>query len=266
MSESFTSSTIPRAKLPYLQFYTGDYFRDPGVRSVSLAARGLWMDMLCLMHQSSRVGFLQHPSGLPIAPLQLARMVGHGLDEVCGLLRELEDSGVFSRTPEGVIYCRRMERDEHKRALCSEAGRRGGGNPSLLKAPIKVTFIGGDKGHPKGGVIPQSQSQSQSSESKEEADASLKTNRARGVREDVVAYIVNRGLPQTDGEWFFDKMLASGWKNGGEPVKDWQATVRTWQTCGFFPSQKQSLAHRSNGKSLPHSRPPEQRTFSETDL
>lgn len=122
-------------KRPAFQFYPGDWLRDPGVRSISFAARGLWTDMLCLMHESDRRGYLQL-NGKPVNAEQLARMTGGSTDDVSRLLQELDDSGVFSRSEHGIIYSRRMVRDERKREKCVEAGKRGG-NPTL-------------KGHPKG--------------------------------------------------------------------------------------------------------------------
>ena len=85
-------------KLPSLQFYPGDWMKDPAVRSVTVAARGLWIDMLCLMHESDRRGYLQHATGRPVSAEQLARMTGCSASEVARLLRELEECGVFSRT------------------------------------------------------------------------------------------------------------------------------------------------------------------------
>ncbi len=136
-------------KYPWFKFFSGDYLGDSGVRSVSLAARGLWADMLCLMHQSAHPGHLAQSSGQAFSDAQLARIVGGAAAEVAKLLRELEDSSVFSRTPEGVIFCRRMVRDTDKRDKCAEAGRRGGGNPNLHPneaAPINGTFKGEGKG------------------------------------------------------------------------------------------------------------------------
>lgn len=154
-------------KLPSLQFYPGDWLKDPAVRSVSLSARGLWVDMLCLMHESVRRGFLQHATGKPITREQLARMTGCSTEEVSHLLQELEDSGVFSRTEHGIIYNRRMVRDEQKRSLCSEAGKRGGGNP---------TFKGQSKGNGKGeGKQNPNPSSSSSSDSKESGAARAPT-------------------------------------------------------------------------------------------
>ncbi len=129
-------------KLPSFQFYPGDWMKDPGLRSVSLEARGLWIDMLCLLFESGRRGYLQHSTGKPVSDEQLARMTGCPSGQVSRLLQELEDSGVFSRTEHGTIYSRRMIRDERKRSACSDAGKKGGGNP---------TFKGQTKGGSKGG-------------------------------------------------------------------------------------------------------------------
>jgi len=120
---------------------SGDWMKDPGLRSVSLEARGLWMDMLCLLFESGRRGYLQHATGKPVSPEQLARMTGSSAEQVSRLLRELEDSGVFSRTEHGRIYSRRMIRDERKRAACSEAGKKGGGNPGAIGLPLGVLTI-----------------------------------------------------------------------------------------------------------------------------
>lgn len=101
-------------KLPAFQFYPGDWMKDPSVRSVSLAARGLWLDMLCLMFESDRRGYLQL-AGQPISAEQLARMVGEAPETIRPLLQELKTSGVFSSTEHGVIYSRRLVREEQER-------------------------------------------------------------------------------------------------------------------------------------------------------
>lgn len=128
-------------KLPFLKFFPNDWITDPGVRSVSLTARGLWIEMLCLMHLSPRRGYLQLSTGADVTAAQLARMTGCATDEADALLQELLTAGVCSRTEHGTIYSRRMVRDEQKRRACSEAGKIGGGNP---------TFKGHPKGRPKG--------------------------------------------------------------------------------------------------------------------
>ncbi len=126
--------------------------------------------MLCLMHESDRRGFLQL-NGKPVNAEQLARMTGGSTDEVSRLLQELESSGVFSRTDHGMIYSRRMVREEKKRSLCVEAGKRGG-NPELLKNRvlplthkgfIKGVVEGGLKGPPNPEITPSSSTSTSSS-------------------------------------------------------------------------------------------------------
>nr|WP_294529183.1 hypothetical protein [uncultured Rhodopila sp.] len=129
----------PSAKLPAIQFYTGDWFKDPGVRSVSLAARGLWIDMLCLMSEATPRGFLSVNEN-PISNKQLARIVGSSEDEVGILVTELELAGVFSRR-NTVIYSRRIVRDEAKRQIDRKNGKKGGS--PLLKYGGGPTITGG---------------------------------------------------------------------------------------------------------------------------
>lgn len=142
------------SKLPAFQFYPGDWLKDPLLRCVSSAARGLWIDMLCLMHESGRRGYLQFETGDPMLPVHIARMTGVEHDEVTGLIAELRTSGVLSCTEHGTIYSRRMARDESKRVKCQNAGKRGG-NPTLRNnsengATLKGASKGAIKGSPKG--------------------------------------------------------------------------------------------------------------------
>lgn len=116
-------------KLPAIMFYPGDWKQDPSVQVCGLAARGLWMELLFLMHRAPRRGFLEIVAGQSVTLPQLARLVGFPESEVAPLLQELEAAGVFSRDENGVIYSRRMDRDEcardHIRRVRSEAGKKG---------------------------------------------------------------------------------------------------------------------------------------------
>jgi hypothetical protein len=116
-------------KQPWLKFFPSDWRADPALRMCSLAARGLWIEMLCLMHEARPHGSLL-VNGKPVTAAQLANLVGAGIAEVEGFLAELEEAGVFSRDADGALYSRRMRRDE-ERAAVNRVNGRAGGNPSL---------------------------------------------------------------------------------------------------------------------------------------
>ncbi len=96
--------------------------RDP-VSGCSLAAQGLWLRLMFLMHDSERYGYLCQNS-LPIPPEMLARRCGCTLDEFNALLSELESVGIPGRSQDNIIFSRRMVRDAEERAKNAERQRR----------------------------------------------------------------------------------------------------------------------------------------------
>lgn len=111
------------------RWFFSDWMSAEDIRACSLAARGLWMDMLCIAaaNKGEHYGFLM-VGGRPMAVEQLAKRVGSTLNEVQTLLDELEKFGVFSRDRRRKIYCRRMIR-----AYKNRVNGREGGNPKLLE-------------------------------------------------------------------------------------------------------------------------------------
>lgn len=123
-------------KRPWFKFYPSDWRADKGLRLCGAAARGLWIEMLCVMHEAKPYGHLL-VNGRPLTETQLASLSGIPLDQVHALLAELENADVFSKNGKGVIYSRRMTRDARKAAKCSHAGKEGGGNPMLSDTTYK---------------------------------------------------------------------------------------------------------------------------------
>ncbi len=113
---------------PWMKFYPTDWRADPSLRMCSLAARGLWMEMLCIMHEASPYGSMR-VNGRPVTDRQLAALAGGEID---ALLVELEEAGVFSREEDGTIYSRRMQRDAEKASRDKANGRKGG-NPDIKR-------------------------------------------------------------------------------------------------------------------------------------
>lgn len=109
-------------KRPAFMFYPSDWRSDTELRVCSIAARGLWIDMLALMHAGEPYGHLT-VDGATVSDSQLARLVGESPSLIKRLLKELEAHGVFSRTEQGVIYSRRMVIDEQKREVRAAFGK-----------------------------------------------------------------------------------------------------------------------------------------------
>lgn len=129
-------------KRPAFQFYPGDYLRDLALRTCSVGARGVWWDMVCLMHDGTPYGHLR-VNAKDILPPTLARIVGVPLPELEGYLAELEESGVFARTAAGTIYSRRMVRDEEIRQARAAGGVKSLQHPNVQKPKrVKDTLEG----------------------------------------------------------------------------------------------------------------------------
>lgn len=114
-----------RSNQPYMPMYVGDWKKAPEINALSLAARGLWIEMLFLMWESTERGYLTI-NGVPITTEGLARQVGFACDLLEPLLAEMVRFGVFSVRDDGAMFCPRMvggAEISQKRAL---AGKKGG--------------------------------------------------------------------------------------------------------------------------------------------
>lgn len=63
-------------------------------------------------------------------------------------------------------------------------------------------------------------------------------NKAVGTQDEIREFCASLGLAVTDADYCFNKWVGNGWKNGGEKIKDWKATVRSWKAAGYLPSAK----------------------------
>lgn len=224
-------------KRPSFQFYPGDWQRDAALRSCSMAARGIWIEVLCLMHAAEPYGVLVL-NGKPIDSAHLARIVGAREKEVARLLAELEAVGVFSRDAEGRIFSRRMVRDERVRSARAEGGKLGG-NPALL-GTAKVIGEVGDKVDDKVNLPPNLQptpsSSSSSSSSKARAgNGSKPAKRERGtpcpqaidVSDEMAQWAANLGVPADSIHAETERFLLHH-QSKGSTFEDWNAAWRTW--------------------------------------
>lgn len=224
-------------KLPSFQFYPADWRKDPGVQSLTFHQRGVWLEILCLMHESPRRGYLLLPNGNTMSDDALSRIIGLDKQNLTTTLTAILECGVADRDPATeALMNRRMIRDEALRQTRSKCGKMGG-NPNLLNQKPKQKPTTRLKQKP----TPSSSSSSSSS------DDNFSPSRGRaGSEAEVVEFVKGLGFPESDGSYLWNSWESNGWKRGKEPIKDWKSAVRAWRDGGYLPSQK---GGKNNGRS-----------------
>lgn len=153
-------------KRPSFQFYPFDWQGNANLRRCSPAARGVWVDVMCLMHDQDEYGVLRWPlkeiaqaAGASMAHLRelVEKSVLKGTDKgECKAFVYVPRSGRKDGEPVTLIvtqagplwYSSRMVRDEYVRTIRAESGSNGGAPTGAPKPPK-----GEPKGEPKGGGI-----------------------------------------------------------------------------------------------------------------
>jgi uncharacterized phage protein (TIGR02220 family) len=119
-------------KMPAMQFYPADWRKDLAVQALGYHDRGVWFEMLCLMHESSERGVLLL-NGVAMVDDMIARLLGLDNQIFKQTLTTLLTYGVAKRRQEdNAIFSKRMVDDEKLCKIRREAGKLGG-NPALLK-------------------------------------------------------------------------------------------------------------------------------------
>src|SRR5215471_12799798 len=118
-------------KRPSLQFYPGDWRKDPGVQALDYFSRGVWWEILLLMFESEDRGKLLL-NGKAMPESALAQLLGLDNQNVNETITKLIEYGVASIDGETrALMCRRMVRDEELRRIRQICGRMGG-HPDLV--------------------------------------------------------------------------------------------------------------------------------------
>ena len=199
------------ARRPSFQFYPGDWRKDPNLRRCSPTARGVFMDMLCPMFESEKCGVLE-TNRVPWTVPEIARE--------CSCKRKFIDellaNGVVVKDPKtGAICSKRMMRDEAGRESARARSRRTSAEPAQKR---RIT-------------VPSSSSSSVEREETPPTPSSESKPRKQFVTptvDQVRAYCLER-RNHVDPEKFVDHYESTGWMVGKVRMKNWKASVRTWE-------------------------------------
>lgn len=233
-------------KRPAFQFYPADWRKDVELRACSLAARGLWIDLMCVMHECEPYGHLVL-NGAPMTPAKMAGQIGVPVATIAKLLAELLENGVARKAANGAIYSKRMVDDERVREIRAQAGRENGGKGAEFGA---LGAIHGSKGgRPRkatpgdlnGGSAPPNdpgQKPPQNPPPSSSSSSSASAGKGRGSRlppdwdpgETGMAFAAQQGLANgrahAELEKFRDHWSAATGQNASKA--DWQAAWRNW--------------------------------------
>lgn len=205
-------------KLPYFQFYPGDWLKDPKLSLCSPAARGVWMDLLCAMHELQRSGKL---SG---TPEQLARLTRCSTVELGHALTEIQTTGTADVTERNGIVTvvnRRMNREyKYREATRLRVNRHRGHEPCNAECNGVVTpYIHIQK-------------------------SEVHTHSPRGPDSEVSIPSLDEvfnaadliGLARWKAEAWFNEMEGCGWEMKGRPIRKWRSILNNvlayWKADG----------------------------------
>lgn len=139
--------------LPWYKWYPRDWRNDVAAQSLGYFERGVWREILDIMHFCDERGVLA-VNGVPIGDEGLAKMLGLSLEGLTGALTSLLQLGVAKRREsDGAIYSKRMVEDTAVSKSAYENGVRGG-NPNISSKGVNPPVNGGLNPRVKGRVNP----------------------------------------------------------------------------------------------------------------
>jgi hypothetical protein len=156
----------PVAKHFYMQFDVGDWMKDAAVGRCAPATRGIWVDLLCAMHESGRTGEL---SGTHDQIARLGRCSAAELTHALTDLQVTRAADVTTRNGVVTITNRRMRREHEIRQKAAERQQRHRGKPP-------------PRDDCNADVTPHNQSQSQSPEPKPDLNSQSPESNPSGKR------------------------------------------------------------------------------------
>ncbi len=93
-------------KRPAFQFYPGDWQRNANLRRCSPAARGVWVDVMCMLHDSDEYGVLRWPLK------DIAQAAGASMAHVRELVEKAVLKGSDKRVDDAYVYTPRSGRKD----------------------------------------------------------------------------------------------------------------------------------------------------------
>lgn len=208
---------------PWFKFYGSEYLSDPKIGSLTAQERSCWVTLLCMASTASTGGIIEYltvevlleKSGIRFDPYHPEEW-----DSCLSILAKFERMNMIEKNENGSITVKNWSKRQESTMTATERSRK-------YRAKIKENR------------------ENATNETQGNENATLEKNRIEKNRinnkesvsqkkfkqptlDEVEAYCKERenGInPQN----FIDFYSSKGWKVGNQPMKDWQACVRTWE-------------------------------------
>lgn len=148
-------------KRPSFQFYPADWASNPNLKRCTFAEKGVWLEVMCLMHDQAEYGVLRWPlkevaEAVKCKPAELMALQRKGVLKGSDTLLDapfvyVPRSGRKDGPPVTLVdtqagpiwYSSRMVKDEYVRTLRADSGGNGETPKPAPKPPLGETFGGG---------------------------------------------------------------------------------------------------------------------------
>lgn len=205
------------AKLPAFQFYPADWKKDIKVQSLSFEERGIWFEILCLMHESEERGKLMI-NKKPMDNISISRLIGCELPMLEKALNRILELGVAYKDKHGVIYNKRMINDEKIIKIRRKSGKKGG-NPALGN---------GNTGAASSGLLNQSSNQSAKQNPTPSASAASSSSTSDISSKQIFEYLRQATPLSISNRQIWDEVERFTKKYEGVQIRNLRAMCNTW--------------------------------------
>jgi hypothetical protein len=222
-------------KLPWFKFNPSWWTSDPELSKCTPATRGVWIDLICAMHQSDQSGELRGTTD------QIARLARCSTVELAHALTELQTTGtadVTFRNENVTVINRRMKREFKDRrgvALRVKKHRSNAKSNGTVTPQKKEDRRKKIEERESTGVAPGL------------AESNLFRKPDKPTLDDVKAAFYRNGGTDEQAVKFFDKYTAIDWYLSGSPIKNYTSLIP-----GFISAWKEIQPDSGTGKKMVH--------------
>lgn len=232
------------SKPPAFQFYPQDYLASSRVAEMTLEEEGVYIRLLC---------YCWSTGSIPADPERCARLAGKGCTVATATVVQ-RSFNEHPTDPQRLVHDRlEIERENQRtrREQASSAGKKSaerrsktqGETADTKEMPAKTHDSNGRSTDVQRNLNPSSSSSSSSSDIETQESALVVEKPKRRSQafvkpsvQEIIDYILEI-QSAVDAKQFWDHYESNGWRVGSNPMKDWRATVRKWQ----------SRSHQGNG-------------------